>query len=208
MIKAYIFDQDGTLYPRDSKLYRQITDMTKIWLKNSLFLNDEELAILYNNLKKTHPHPFRGFESIGFSYYDYHKEVFNRINVKDFISRDEELGVMLELIRQPKFIVTLSSPKFSSQVLKQLSVRRLFEDVFFASDLEAPYEKIILYEKIRKSLNLLPHEICIIGDNYDIDLSLAIRENYKCILVSKEAREGVINISSIYELGKVNLQLV
>ncbi|PDZ70801.1 HAD family hydrolase [Bacillus pseudomycoides] len=208
MIKAYIFDQDGTLYPKDSKLYHQITNMTKIWLKNSLFLNDEELSILYDNLKKTYPHPFKGFESLGFSCCDYHKEVFNRINVKDFISRDKELSVMLELISQPKFIVTLSSPKFSCEVLNQLSVRHLFEDILFVSDSKDPYDKIILYEKIRKNLNLLPHEICIIGDNYDIDLSIAIRENYKCILVSKEEREDVINISNIYELSQVNLQLV
>ena len=71
MIQAYIFDQDGTLYPKKSKLTNALRERTKQWISESLDITRGEVDSIYARLPKEFPHPYHGFLSLGLSPEEY-----------------------------------------------------------------------------------------------------------------------------------------
>jgi len=200
MAKAYIFDQDGTLYSRSSELYKTISRLTRQWIMRSLSLTDLEVEALYARLQVTHPNPLDGFTSLGLSVNDYHKCVFDLINPSLFLQKDQRLIETLLRLKGYKYLVTFSSPQFSNQVLRKLGVIDIFRNVFFVDDLDGTHDKLTGYEKIRNKLALLPQDICIVGDSFFIDIASAQNIGYSCVAISSCDIEGVITIPTIYEL--------
>lgn len=208
MIKAIIFDQDGTLYPKESKLYKYTSSLTQNWVKSSLKLNQIQLEKIYTMLKQEFPNPFDGFQYLGLTINDYHDNVFNQVNCDLFIEVDNRLINILEKIKIPKYIVTLSSKAFSEKLLATLQLDTLFEKTYLVSDYKNSNNKLLIYEEIRKNLNLKHSEVCIIGDNYMVDLEDAKMKGYMCILISKEIISDVVTIPSIYSLDDVITNLL
>lgn len=52
MIKAYIFDQEGTLYPKKSNLTDALRERTKEWLSESLSVAEQKLILFMQNCLK------------------------------------------------------------------------------------------------------------------------------------------------------------
>ena len=65
MIKAIIFDQDGTFYPKDHKLTLELRRKTKKWISEKLNKSDSEVDELYSKLPIKYPNPLEGYSSIG-----------------------------------------------------------------------------------------------------------------------------------------------
>lgn len=209
MPKAYVFDQDGTLYPRDSRLYRVTSQTTKEWLIKRLDIDrfDAE-QLLYKKLPLQYPNSLNGFASLGLTVEDYHTSVFNITNVSRFLVKDQKLIETLSTLNGVKCLMTFSSEKFSKQVLDILGVSHIFEMSLFAKDLDGSHDKIVAYEKIRTRYGLEPSDICIVGDNLHVDLLDAQSNGYMCVLVSPENFEekcDILVINSIYELTSLSL---
>lgn len=201
MIEAYIFDQDGTLYPKKSKLYQALRAKTKQWLMKSLKVNREGVEKLYKSLPKNYPHPFEGFTSLGLTAEEYHKEVFDSINPYEYIKKDEKLIELFKSIKVPKYVVTLASKKYSFKLRKALGIEKLIDDSIFVIDFFPKCSKIHPYKDISKRLDIDPKRICIVGDNLEIDLIPALENGFQTIFIGKnvKAYEGAC-VSSIYDL--------
>src|SRR3989338_9176634 len=104
MIEAYIFDQDGTLYPRDSSLAKITTQKTKQWLMNSLDISEPAVDSLYTNIRTRFPNPFDGFSMLGLAVKDYHQNVFETIDPAQFLQFDSELFALFATIKVPKYV--------------------------------------------------------------------------------------------------------
>ncbi|MGV8169192.1 MAG: HAD family hydrolase [Candidatus Nanoarchaeia archaeon] len=172
-IQAYIFDQDGTLYPKNHVLTFILRNKTKDWIKNSLSLSQEEVDKLYLELPNKHPHPYLGFESLGLSAKDYLTNIFDKIDPSTYLQKDAQLRSLLKSMPGPKFVATLSSISYSKKLQKALGIDAEIIKTYSTIDEQAPYSKKQIYQKIMTNLNLPPSTILVIGDNYKIDIEPA-----------------------------------
>lgn len=185
MIEAYIFDQDGTLYPERSRLTDQLREKTKQWLMKGLNIDCDEVEKLYKSLPETRPNPFDGFLSLGLTVRDYHKEVFDKVNPIEHIERNEELIAVLKRIKEPKFIVTFASKNYSYKLHRVLGIEDLIENVLFVSDFYPESSKLFVYEHISRIKVLHPNKICVVGNNFYTDILPALEYGFQTILIGK-----------------------
>lgn len=204
-MKAYIFDQDGTLYPKDSELTYILRTMTKEWISRRLCLTKEEVDRLYNDLPKKYPHPFDGFVSLGLSIKDYHEEVFDKVDPSLYLSRDIKLINLLEILCSPKYVITLASIDYSSKLQRALGIEKLINGCLSLISFSPAHSKLNAYEHIRKKLSLDPKEVCIIGDNLQVDILPALGRGYCTILIGErtESYNG-LRVSSIYGIPNLH----
>lgn len=183
MIRAYIFDQDGTLYLKQSRLTYALRERTKEWISGSLSMAREEVNTLYAKLPKDFPHPYHGFLSLGLSPEEYHKEVFDKVDPTLFLDKDNRLVNLFARISIPKFVVTLASLGYSEKLQRRLGVYDLVERTISAIEHPPTYSKLQAYESIRKNLGINANEICVVGDNLSTDILPAIEKGFKAFFI-------------------------
>ena len=183
MTKAYIFDQDGTLYPKKSNLTDVLRERTKEWLSESLSMAREEVNTLYAKLPKDFPHPYHGFLSLGLSPEEYHKEVFDKVDPTLFLDEDNRLVNLFARISVPKFVVTLASLGYSERLQRRLGVYDLVERTISAIEHPPTYSKLEAYELTRKHLGIAAEDICVVGDNLSTDILPAVENGFKAFLL-------------------------
>lgn len=88
-----------------------------------------------------------------------------------------------------------------------LGIADMFEKTFFVDDLGSSHKKIVAYEKIRTKHGLEPREICVVGDNFYVDLLSARARGYNCVLISSQKKAGVFSIKSIYDLMSIEITI-
>ena len=205
MIKAYIFDQDGTLYPKKNKLTVRLRERTKQWISEKLNLSKLEIERVYEKLSEEFPHPYHGFLSLGLSPEQYHKEVFDIIDPKRYLDRDEKLVNLFKRIPDRKFIVTLASLNYSIKLQRRLGIHGLVENTTSAIDYPLTYSKSEAYISIRDSLGLDSSEICVIGDNLVIDILPALENGFRSVLIGRidYIRKNLDCIDTIYDLDSL-----
>ena len=202
MIKAYVFDQDGTLYLKKSKLTDALRERTKEWISGSLNITREEVNDIYARLPKEFSHPYHGFLSLGLSPEEYHREVFDQVDPASCLGKDNRLVTLFSRISVPKFIVTLASLGYSERLQQRLGVYDSIEKTISAIEHPPTYSKAEAYESVRKNLGIAAGEICVIGDNLSTDILPAVENGFKGILVdsSNVSNRGFQVIGSIYSL--------
>lgn len=202
--KCIIFDQDGTLYPKDNPLALALRVRTKSWLMHKLNLSYEEVEELYQNLKIDFPNPFLGFQSIGASVLEYHEQVFNSIYPSDYLSYDHKLVSLLQKLAQIKYIVTFASPLYSEALQKCLGVMPFSEKTYYVNNFPDEFSKRRCYQTIAQSLRMTSSAICVVGDNFELDIIPAIELGCKAVHVSNEPILGAHEtIPVIYELSSL-----
>lgn len=209
MIKAYIFDQDGTLYPKKSKLTDALRERTKEWITQSLDMTREEVDSIYAKLPEDFPHPYHGFLSLGLSPEEYHREVFDKVDPALFLGKDNRLMTLFSKISVPKFVVTLASQGYSERLQQRLGVYDLIERTISAIEHPPTYSKAEAYKLIKKQLGITADEIYVVGDNLSTDVLPAVENGFKGILVdstteSNASFQCVNSIHSLEELLKKN----
>jgi len=155
-------------------------------------------------LPKRYPNPLEGFLSLGLNIKEYFYEVFDKTNPSNFLKKDNKLIEMLSDIKQKKFVVTIASKKYSIKLQRALGIDKLIDYTFSSEEYyKKDLSKIYIYEIIRKKLKLRPSDICVIGDNIEVDLLPAIKKGYKGILVGNDSKDKrIISCKSIYEIKK------
>jgi len=185
-IKCFIFDQDGTFYPENSKLTGVLREKTKKWLMNKLLLSRKEVENLYKKLQKEYPNALDGFGSLGLTIDDYHKNVFDIVDPSKYLSQDMKLISILKQLKGKKFVVTFASKKYSKSLQKTLGINNLIKQTYFLIDFLPKTSKLFVYEYIRKNNKLKKNEICIIGNNLEVDILPATKKGYRCILIRQK----------------------
>jgi len=184
MIKAFIFDLDGTLYPRTSPLFLSMASLMKHWFQKQLQISDDKVDEWYEWQKTEYPTPLRAIQAFGLSVASFHQEVFGSLNPESCLAKDAGLQEMLSQLSGDKFVVTLSQYEHAVRVLEVLGVRGYFEDILVHGRNWHTNSKLDAYEEIRKFNGLAPAEMCVVGDNPRIDLLEASENGYKCVAIS------------------------
>ncbi len=202
IIRAYIFDQDGTLYPKKSTLTDALRERTKQWISERLNLSRQKVEELYAQLPERFPHPYHGFLSLGLSPEEYHQEVFDKINPAFYLDKDKKLTALFEKISKPKFVVTFASVNYSHRLQDRIGIHGLVERIVFAIDYPPTYSKSEAYNSIRDELGLNASEICVVGDNLYTDVLPAKENGFRTVLVgrTRDFRDGFDCVDTIYDL--------
>ena len=198
--KLIIFDQDGTFYQKDGKLTRILRNKTKEWIIQRLNKSIKEVNRLYPNLQKKYPNALEGFNSLGLTIKDYHQSVFDKVNPSGIMAKDKRLISFLKKINSKKIVVTFSSKKYSKKLQKVLGIEDLIDRTYSLSQFSPITSKYKVYEYIRKGNNLKKEEICIIGDNFKVDIYEASKKGYNSILISKKGTNKIRKVSKIHDL--------
>lgn len=204
MIQTFIFDLDGTLYPKNSDLYLIMSSLITKWFKTYLKVSNDDFIEFYENMKQNYPNPLEAIQVFGLSTASYYQEVFKGINPKHYLLEDVDVKYTLSRLLGKKFLVTLSSRGHAEKVLQALSVNQYFSEIYNPGVNWHTYHKIDVYEKIRKECKLSANEICVIGDDYAVDIETAKNAGYSCVLVSKNKHMTVPTISTIRQLLSLN----
>ena len=80
MIRAFIFDLDGTLYSQSSDLYMTISSLIKSWFERNLTIYNVDFVEFYENMKRDYPNPLGAIQAFGLNVTSYYKEVFEKRN--------------------------------------------------------------------------------------------------------------------------------
>src|SRR3989344_4050516 len=204
MIKAFIFDLDGTLYPKTNALYREMSSLIRQWFQNQLYIRDEDMERYYERLNRTHPSPLGAIHALGLSLVSFHREVFGRLAPERHLVEDTLLQEVFSRLSGEKFIVTLSSRQHALKVLDTLRVSQYFSDIVVQGVNWRTRSKLDAYEAIRKSNKWLPSEMCVVGDDPAVDLKEAYTVGYRCVAVSYDRQpSGIGSIDTILKLPSV-----
>lgn len=200
MIQAFIFDLDGTLYPRTNPLYQSMSARIRQWFQEQLRIHSEDMDEYYEWLKRTYPSPFDAIEQFGLSVASYHAEVFGELDPELSLNEDIDLCESLKQLPGQKFLVTQSSREHAERVLKVLNVCQCFSEIYVYGLNWHSRRKIDAYEMIRQRNGWTPAQVCIIGDNLIVDLHDAHTIGYSCVAVSDCSTIGNPSVQSIREI--------
>lgn len=199
--KLLIFDQDGTLYPRNSSLMKYTRIKTKDWIAKELNISCEEVEKMYAKLPIEYPNPYLGFMSLGCKVSDYMSEVFDKIEPQDFIEFNRELYMFFKNDNIKKALVTMSSKTYTKKLQECLKLYNFYDSILYVNEFET-YNKKEGYEKLAKVFNVSYPEICVVGDSIENDLKPAKDIGCKTVLISEYANKEYRTVKNIEEFIK------
>jgi FMN phosphatase YigB (HAD superfamily) len=191
MIKGIIFDLDGTLYQRSNMLYKKMSLLIRQWFINQLNIPHGEEDIFFEKLRVSYPSALEAIEKFGLSIYSFHDCVFDKLEPELYLSKDDRLIEILSILSGNKFLVTLSSQNHYEKVLNILGIQGFFKEIYNPGIKWQTCHKIDVYNTICKKYDYAPDEVCVVGDNYIVDLKDAHDKGYLCVLVNEV--NGVIH---------------
>lgn len=200
MNQAFIFDLDGTLYPRDSEFYRIMSARIRQWFKEQLAIHDEDMDAYYEWMRRTYPNPFDAIDSLGLSVITYHVNVFDELKPEKYFMEDLVLREALESLSGAKFVVTQSSHGHAVRMLKALGVYHCFSDIYVRNVNWHTSKKLDAYDAIVLKYGLEPKTTIVVGDNPVIDLQAALAAGYRCIAISDHPVAGMQIVRSVPEI--------
>ncbi len=203
MLKAFIFDLDGTLYPRANPLYRAMSSLSKAWFQSQLEISDDRLEWFYEQLQELYPSPLQAIRAYQLSTLSYHQGVFDRLAPERFLVRDECVRHALENLKGNRFLVTLAPRSYAIRALDALGLRDLFAEICAPGPSWGKDKKIDAYHGISQTRRLIPTEVCVIGDDIRIDLQEAFVAGYRCILVAEHKSSEIVTVSEISQINTV-----
>lgn len=199
MIKLLILDQEGTLY-RNKKLLYKIRENTQEFFCKKLSITRKDYPEWYSKNKKDFPNIFEALKKFNLSVEDYHSQVFNIVDPKNYLNKDNSLFKILKTLKIPIYIVTSSSRDYSKRVLESLGIYGFVKKAISLS--KEKQNKIDIYNEIIKTEKVNSKEVCIVGDNWDTDLKEAKEEGFKTVFIG-EKDEKPFMIKSIHDLLSV-----
>ncbi len=165
--KAFILDQDGTIYSKESPLGLELSARTKQWLCSELSLS----ATGFSLFKKKFPNFIDGLQSHGLDLRVWHKNVLKPLSrdIRTLIKSENKLLEIFSKIDQSLYLVTFSSKEFTKSLLDALGCSDSFVKIF---NLDAP-NKYYAYRSVLLESKFSPELIKVFGDNDKYDLSPA-----------------------------------
>ncbi len=164
--KVYVFDLDGTLYKASETVEKLVDAAVVRFFETKLQINKKEAVELIKSLRERYYYDADALEK---EYPFSKKEFLEYICDVDVSSlpQDEKLNKLLQGIPNDKYIITDSTQKHVTDVLKQIGVDKgLFRGIFDGHDMQYSFKCTGKgYEKFLQKYNLSASECTIFEDN-------------------------------------------
>ena len=165
-IKKYIFDQDGTLYTKNSPLWLNLSEKTKEWVIEITWMNEVE----FNDFVLNNPDFVLWLQKIWTWLIDWHQAVQFRIieQINKLLWVNINLSWILKWLPE-SYLVTFSSREFSEKVIETLLLDDYFQWKYYINTgtKESAYKEILWSEN--------PSRVLVIWDNLGADLLPAVK---------------------------------
>jgi len=208
MIKAIIFDMDGTLYQFrgggtsffETGVFEEVKRSGIRFLIEKLRVSKRDAEAIWLRIKKEFDNDISiGVETeFGINRYEYFDTVWN-IDASKYVEENAALRPVLNNLAAKKVLLTNAPRVWAKAVLKQINVLDIFDNLFFGEgDIRKPGQGA--YLQIAKSLGVEPSEMLMVGNDEDEDLRTASKLGIKTILIGKDSEVADLCIASIMEL--------
>ncbi len=169
MIKAVLFDLDGTLLNTNDLIMKSFRLTFEHYFKDRLFSDEEIIDCIGPTLHQTgakyYPQDVEGFVSTYRTYYvKYHDELINVFDgVEGMLKQLKELGLILVVVTSKKKDMTIKG-------LNHTNLLDYFDLIVSSDDIKCPKPNPEPIEYVLKELKLKPEEVMMVGDNsHDIE---------------------------------------
>lgn len=162
-----IFDQDGTLYPKNSNLWLELSKRTREWLCKRGNMNESD----FQKFKLRFPDFHEGLAFMWLDLKMWQHEVQKGMlqDIDNLLIADNDLAKLIASIEYT-YVVTFSCEAFSERVLEVLGISNLLNSRF---SLDQP-RKWEIYEFIQRQHQCQSSDILVLWDNYIADLRPAV----------------------------------
>ena len=205
-----MLDQDNTIY-MSKELRTQFRQYAKRFYLANADVEEQNYEKWISEISRKHSYNWYNLlQSLNIHPHKFADEVIDRLEVENFLSRDDKLISALEELSLPIYIVTASTPKFSQRVRITLGIEHLIKQAYIVNfpteDVFRSQNKIDYYNLILENEFVQPSEVCIFGDSYLLDLKDAELAGFNTVLVGRD-RVYKLKIDKIYEINNIIRQL-
>jgi putative hydrolase of the HAD superfamily len=187
MIKAILFDLDGTLY-KSTEIRKQFAEAAYATLAKFKKISTTQAQKLIEDrreeLKKKQgfPVPYTlTLASYGVPIELWHEENIKYFDPRNYLSKDERLGKILENLRTEYklAILTNNNDVQTKRVLEALGIDGLFDKIFTYNSFKILKPNPEFFKKAAGALEVKTEECLVVGDRYNVDLDPAKGLNMK-----------------------------
>lgn len=179
-----ISDLDGTLYPKSNGLTRQIDNLADSFLSSVTGMSKNQLI----RLEEIYPNILDALKVLQIPKKTYYTNVHNKLDYS-VLKPNTEMNNLLASMKLNLFVVSLSPAEHIKRVLSLLQLENLVTGAFSISQ-EISSNKGNCYKNILQKYNLSEDTVCVVGDNYLLDIEPAKRLNLSTALISSTRYEG------------------
>nr|WP_307726397.1 HAD family hydrolase [Trichlorobacter sp.] len=180
MIKAIVFDLDGTLYV--SETFEQI-----IWESASRYVGEllgvppaeggarlKELRQRLTDERGTVQTIAVAIETLGGTVPELHRRFAEELDPHDYIQPDPRVLPLISALGQRYvcWLLTNNNQTLTSKILSCLDLEQGFQRVITINDTWRPKPDQVVLDQILTELSFPPEAVLFVGDRYDIDLRL------------------------------------
>lgn len=191
MQEIYIFDLDGTLYEKSNPITEIIDKNIEKYIMQHAHITSNE----YYALEIQIPDLLAALKILEIDKNDFYSNIYKNIVYGQYIHPDIKLKEMLNELNGQKIICTNSSKEHTINILKSLNIQNSFHEIYSNEDFNCKKD---IYTMVIDKYKILPSNVFVIGDDYDVDLKPAELLNCNVIHVNEKS-----NVKNCYDAIKI-----
>ena len=180
VIKAIVFDLDGTLYvsdPFEQAVWQSVSRYAAELLGLSLEQGRERLKELRQQLtaeRGTQQTLAVAIEQLGGTVPEMHRRFAAELEPQLHIQPDQRVRPLLEQLaaQYTCWLLTNNNQTLTNKILDRLQIKHCFQEVITIDGSWRPKPDQALLDQVLTQLGLPPEAVLFVGDRYDIDLRL------------------------------------
>ena len=203
LIKAIVFDLDGTLYV--SETFEQI-----IWESASRYVGEllgvppavggtrlKELRQRLTDERGTVQTIAVAIETIGGTVPELHRRFAEELDPRDYIEPDPRVLPLISALEQRYtcWLLTNNNRTLTNKILATLGLEESFQRVITINDTWRPKPDQKVLDQVLGELGQPPEAVLFVGDRYDIDLRLP--EQRGCPVLLTKTIDELMQLSSL-----------
>ena len=201
MIKAIIFDMDGTLYTSNeireqfaAAAYHTLATAVPVSLERARDLIEERRAKLKAESGFSIPYTLT-LRSFNIPISEWHKENIKFFDPRDYLHKDKKLKqALIELKWEFCLAVMTNNNKIQTdRILEGLELIGLFDKVYTYNSFEVLKPDPVFFKNTAAGLGIEPEACLFVGDRYDVDLRPA--EELGMQILEVKGPEDIYNLA-------------